>query len=253
MKKIIYAVGVALIFSACQSKKMDDNKNDSTSTSTAPAVVAPVQLTEQQKTEGWKLLFDGVSKTGWRTFKNKPNDSWEVIDGTLHCKPFKDSVENQRADLVTVDQYDNFELAFDWKISSQGNSGVMFRVSEEFDEPYATGPEYQILDDGGYPGEVLETNLSATAYGVFEAKNKKLNPVGEWNQAKIIANGNHIEHWLNGQKVVDYEINSPEWKKRRDKGKWKDFPAYATMSKGFVDLQDHGNEVWFKNIMIKPL
>jgi hypothetical protein len=252
----MYVIGMALVFGACQSKKVEENttaKADSAATTTTPASPAAVTLTAEQQAEGWKLLFDGVSKNGWRTFKNKENNSWEVVDGTLHCKPFDDKGTNQRADLITVDQYENFELAFDWKISAQGNSGVMFHVSENFDEPYATGPEYQVLDDKGYPGEVAETNFSGSDYGLYAAQNKKLNPVGEWNSGKIIVKGNHVEHWLNGVQVVSYELHSDEWKKLVAKSKWKDFPAYATTKTGFIDLQDHGHEVWFKNIMIKTL
>ena len=255
MKHIFVLVLLASVF-ACQPKKTEtteESTTDSTEVTLTPVDTTANRLSAEQKTAGWILLFDGQSKTGWRVFKNKENNSWEVVDGTLHCKPFDDNGTNLRADLITENQYDNFELAFDFKISKQGNSGVIFRASEAHDEPYATGPEYQVLDDGGYPGEVKETNFTAGAYDMYAAKNKKLNPPGEWNSGKIVANGNHIEHWLNGEKVVEYEMNSPEWKKIRDASKWKDFPAFATVAKGHVDLQDHGNEVWYKNIMIKPL
>jgi hypothetical protein len=253
MKTIIATLLLAFVFCACQTKKVEEQTTEDTTAVSAAATDTINQLTDAQKSEGWILLFDGVSKKGWRTFKNQENNSWEVADGTLHCKPFDDKAENKRTDLITEDQFENFELAFDWKISPQGNSGVMFRVTEEYDVPYATGPEYQILDDGGYPGEVTETNFTAGNYAMHAAVNKKLNPVGEWNASRIVANGNQIEHWLNGDKVVSYEMNSPEWKKLKDAGKWKDFPGYGTAKKGHIDLQDHGNEVWFRNIKVKPL
>jgi hypothetical protein len=253
MKNILTMILLASVFYACQSKKVEEQSTQDSVT----AMTIPVDnlnlLTDAQKTEGWVLLFDGVSMNGWRTFKNKENNSWEVSEGTLHCKPFDDKGENKRADLVTVDQYRDFELAFDWKISPQGNSGVMFRVTEEYDEPYATGPEYQILDDKGYPGEVAETNFTASNYAMHVAENKTVNPVGEWNSARIVVKGNHVEHWLNGQQVVSYELNSDDWKKRRAASKWKDFPGYGSAQKGHIDLQDHGNEVWFRKIMIKSL
>lgn len=213
----------------------------------------PSNPSELKPGDGWNSLFDGKSLNGWRIFKDKPNTSWEVNDGTLHCKPFEDGVTNHRSDLMTKNQYENFELIFQWKISAQGNSGVMFRVSEEYDEPYATGPEYQLLDDEGYPGETKPTNVSASNFDMHAPDKKNANPVGEWNESKIVVNGNAVQHWLNGLKVVDYELYSDDWMERKNASKWKDFPGYATITRGHIVLQDHGNEVWFKDIMIRVI
>jgi hypothetical protein len=253
MKSILNLLCLALLFAACQPKKMEEQAATDSTQVTTPAEPVGNQLTDQQKADGWKLLFDGTSKTGWRTFKNLENDSWEVSEGTLHCKAFKDSADNKRADLMTQDEYENFELVFDWKISPQGNSGVMFRVTEEYDQPYATGPEYQVLDDEGYPGDPKDVHLTGGNYDMHAATEKKANPIGEWNQSKLIVNGNHVEHWLNGTQVLAYELNSDDWNNRRKASKWKDFPGYGKAKKGHIDLQDHSHEVWFKNIMIKPL
>lgn len=232
----------------CGPKKTETASGDTTPDN------ATNQLTTQQKTDGWKLLFDGETMKGWRFFKNGENDSWEVMGGALHCKPFSDTAENKRADLMTADQYQNFELAFDWKISFQGNSGVIFRVTEEYDVPYASGPEYQLIDDVGYPGELKAENKTGGNFDMHvPAENKKMNPQGEWNSSKIIVNVNHVEYWLNGAKVVEYDLGSDEWKKRVAASKWKDFPGYGLAKTGYIDLQDHGNEVWFKNIFIKVL
>lgn len=206
---------------------------------------------KSQADDGWILLFDGQTMNGWRTFRNQENDSWEIVDGTLHCKPF--DLAKKRADLISEDQFGNFELAFEWRIAPQSNSGVIFRVTEEYEQPYFTGPEYQVLDDGGYPGEVKEENFSGGNYDMHAPINKKLNPVGEWNTSRILANGNHIEHWLNGDKVVEYEIGSEDWKERKAKSKWNDVEGYAVPSRGHIDLQDHSSEVWFRNIMIREL
>jgi hypothetical protein len=250
MKSAFTMVAVALIFYGCQSKKMD---NQTTTDSTGVETAADNQLTEQQKTEGWVSLFDGSSKSGWRTYKNLENDSWEVTEGTLHCKPFKENAENKRADLVSEEQYENFELVFDWKISPQGNSGVMFHVTEEYDQPYATGPEYQILDDEGYPGDVKDVHFTGANYDMQAPNARKSNPIGAWNSSRLIVHNNHVEHWLNGSKVVEYDLQTDAWKKRVAETKWKDFPGYGSATKGHIDLQDHGNEVWFKNIYIRPL
>ncbi|HEY9049005.1 MAG TPA: DUF1080 domain-containing protein [Ohtaekwangia sp.] len=251
-----YFLGCALMLwlVACQPKKeVTESATDSTSVSIPADTTTESILSDQQKAEGWVALFDGKTTTGWHFFKNKENNSWEVSDGTLHCKPFIENGTNQRSDLTTDTQYENFELTFDWKISAQGNSGIMFRVSEEYSEPYASGPEYQIIDDEGYPGDLKDVQLTGANYDMHVASAKAAKPVGEWNEGKIIVNGNHVEHWLNGTKVVEYELGSDDWNKRRKVSKWKDFPGYGLTKKGSIDLQDHGNEVWFKNILIKPL
>jgi hypothetical protein len=211
-------------------------------------------LSEAQRGEGWRLLFDGTTMKGWRFFGNKENDSWEVADGTLQCKPFRDDETNKRSDLITEEQFGDFELAFDWKISPQGNSGVMFRVTEEFDHAYESGPEYQIVDDEGYPGDLQPGQLTGSNYDMHVvAENRTVNPPGEWNSGRIVVRGSLVQHWLNGSKVVEYDLGSEEWNTMKMNSKWKDFPGYGLAEKGHIDLQDHGNEVWFRNVMIKTL
>ena len=243
-----YPTLLILIVTLTMSCKTNEKKSENESTLENDF---PAQLTAEQKAEGWKLLFDGKTLNGWRFFKNNENNSWEVKDGMLHCKPFEQA--DKRADIITTEEFKDFELSFDWMIAAQGNSGVMFRVTEEYDQPYFTGPEYQLLDDGGYPGEVKEVNFTGGNYDMYAPVNKKLNPVGEWNSSRIIARGKHIEHWLNGDKVVEYEIGSDDWKKRKEESKWKDVVGYSMPESGHIDLQDHTHEIWFKNIIIKTL
>jgi hypothetical protein len=208
--------------------------------------------TKRESNANSSLLFNGKNLDGWRFFKNKENNSWEVAaDGTLHCKPFDGN--EKRANLITVDQYENFELNWEWKISAQGNSGVMFRVTEEFDEPYLSGPEYQLLDDVGYPGKIEDWQKTAADYGMHTAPDAKPKPVGEWNSSKIIVTGTHVEYWLNNIKVVEHELGSEDWKKRKASSKWNEATGYGASKKGHICLQDHGGEVWFRNIVIKPL
>jgi hypothetical protein len=249
MKKLFGLVVMAIFFSACSTQK-----SETTSDTTAVAATETANtLTEQQKADGWKLLFDGQTMNGWTIFKGKENDTWEVVDGTLHCKLPGDSVATKRADLRTVDEYENFEFAFDFKIGPAQNSGVMYRVTEEYDLPYATGPEYQVTDDVGYPGGTKTKEQTSEVYAMYAAENKKMNPPGEWNSAKIVVNGSHVEHWLNGNKVLEYELWSDDWKKRVAESKWKEFPGYGLPKKGYLDLQDHSGEVWYRNLMIKVL
>lgn len=211
----------------------------------------PDTVSERSETLSQGALFNEKDLTGWRFFKNKTNDSWEVVDGTLHSKPF--DVAEKRADLITESQYENFELSFEWKIASQSNTGVMFRVTEAFDEPYLSGPEYQIIDDHG-PGERKKEQLTGANYDMHAAPdNKVLNPTGDWNSSRLVVFGNHVEHWLNGKQLFAYEIGSDDWQKRKAASKWNDVKGYAASTKGHVVLQDHGSEAWFRNITIKPL
>ncbi len=199
----------------------------------------------------WISLFDGETMNGWRAYQNKEMDSWDIQDGALHCKPFDDA--KLRADLVSNEQYENFELMLEWKISHQGNSGIIYRASETLKDPYLTGPEYQVLDDQNYPGETLPNRMTGANYDMYVPATKNLKPVGEWNETKIVVNGNHVEHWLNGDKIVEYELQSEDWKTRKAASKWKDEAGYGLESKGHIDLQDHGNEVWYRNIRVREL
>jgi hypothetical protein len=253
MKKLATLVLAAALLGACESRKTaEENQPETNAQPTASQTPSENQLTDEQKKDGWKLLFNGQNMDGWRTFKNKENDSWEVVDGALHCKP-KEAAE-KRADILTTDQYGDFELTFDWKVAPGDNSGVIYRATEEFDEPYLAGPEYQVIDDKGYPDKLSPTQTSGSNYDMHAAPdNKPINPPGEWNKGKIVAKGNHVEHWLNGTKVVEYEINSADWKKLKAGSKWKNAKGYGIAPRGHVDLQDHGGEVWYRNIMIKTL
>lgn len=199
-----------------------------------------------------KLLFNGKNLDGWRFYKDKENNSWEVAaDGSLHCKPFDGN--EKRANLITTDQYENFELNWEWKISAQGNSGVMFRVTEEFDEPYLSGPENQMLDDIGYPGKVEDIHKTGSDYDMYIRSSVQTPSVGEWNTSKIIVNGNHVEYWLNNSKTVEYELGSEDWQKRKAASKWNEAVGYGAAKKGHICLQDHGGEIWFRNLRIKQL
>jgi Domain of Unknown Function (DUF1080) len=246
--KTILSLPLAVFLFACGSQP----KTETTEATTE--ITAAVQLTEQQKAEGWRLLFDGQTTNGWKIFKDRKNNSWEVADGILHCKAPSEvaGVENERSDLMTTEQFENFEFSVEWKIAAQSNSGIIFRVTEEYEQPYFTGPEYQLIDDAGYPQE-KDVHFTAANYDVHAVPAKKMNPVGEWNTTKIVAQGNHIEHWLNGEKVLEYEIGSEDWTKRKNASKWKDVVGYCVPKKGSIDLQDHGGEAWFRNIMIRVL
>lgn len=217
----------------------------------------PVQsdntLTTAEIKDGWKLLFDGTTMNGWRSYRNKTTTSWEVSQGQLHARANITGLTDKRSDIITTDQYGDFELSIDWKISHEGNSGILYHVTEEFEGSYKSGPEYQLIDDEGFPEHLEDWQKTAADYAMHPTTSRPTNPAGEYNHSRIIFKAGHVEHWLNGIKVVEFQAWTPEWFALKAKGKWKDVPGYGMAKKGFIALQDHGSEVWFRNIKIKAL
>ena len=211
------------------------------------------QLTAQEAQEGWKLLFDGKTITGWRTYKNIPGSSWKVNNGTL-CSDKPESGQNP--DLITNDTYENFELSIDWKISPKGNSGILYHVTESNDQTYESGPEYQLIDDKGFPEKIEDYQKTAANYAMQAPSEDATKAPGEWNHTLIIVNKGHVQHWLNGKKVVEYEMWSDKWKEQKAAGKWKDVANYGAAKSGHIALQASHSGVantgiCFKNIKIK--
>jgi hypothetical protein len=210
-----------------------------------------VELTEAEKKDGWKLLFDGVETSQWRSYKGKefPAKGWVAENGALTHK-----AKAGGGDIVTVEEFDNFELSLEWKIAPGGNSGIIYRVTEEEGAPYMTGPEMQVLDDEKHPdGKNPKTSAGALYALIACSADKKLKPVGEWNEAKLLMKNNHVEHWLNGTKVVEYEWGSDDIKKLIAGSKFATMKKFMTNAKGHIDLQDHGDEVSYRNIKIRVL
>jgi hypothetical protein len=229
---------VLLLFLAFSLSDCSSSKKSTDNSTTVHAVQS-----------GYKSLFDGQTMNGWRTYQNKPADSWAVQDGALYCK----GGGGKRADLITAGEYENFDLSLDWKISPQGNSGIIYMVTEEYPAAYLSGPEYQIIDDVHFPEHLEEWQKTGANYAMDAAPAAAPNPAGEWNHTRIVVNNGHVEHWLNGKKIVDYQLWTNEWKAKKASGKWKDAAGYGQSKKGHIDLQDHGSEAWFKNIEIKEL
>jgi hypothetical protein len=207
-------------------------------------------LSPQEKKEGWKLLFDGTSTKGWRTYQNKTSDGWMVANGELSCKL---AGVKKRADLITAEKYDNFELSIDWKVAPGANSGIVYRATEKYGSSYESGPEYQLIDDNGYKDKLEDWQKSGADYNMHPPAKLAAKPAGEYNTTKIIVNKAHVEHWLNGEKVADFELWTPEWQELKAKSKFKDKADWAMAKSGYIALQDHGGGLWFKNIKIKKL
>lgn len=212
-------------------------------------------LSRKEKKAGWQLLFDGKTFNGWKGYNQaEVFNCWKVSDGELVCMGEGGSVT--AGDIVTVNEYDNFELSLDWNISKAGNSGIFYHVVEgpQYHAAYETGPEYQLIDDAGWPEPLLDWQQTAADYGMYVAdKNKPVKTSGEWNTSRIIYNKGHVEHWLNGKKVTEFTAYSSDWKAKKATGKWKDFPGYAIATKGKIGLQNHGSGVKFRNVKIRKI
>jgi len=218
-------------------------------------------LTDAEKKAGWKLLFDGKTSTGWRGFHQEkfPEGGWVVEDGCIKHVAAKGELGGRGGDIITTEKYDNFEMQLEWRLAPGGNSGIKYLVSEDLPKTgqSAVSFEMQVLDDEGHPDAKMGINGNRTAGSLYDllpaAKNKVLRPMGEFNHVRLVVQGNHIEHWLNGAKVVEFERGGPELKAAIAQSKFKDAVGFGETAKGHILLQDHGDEACFRNIKIRAL
>lgn len=204
-------------------------------------------LTPAEQEAGWRLLFDGESMEGWRGY-NRPDlpDGWDAVDGTL-------ARTGPGGDIITEEQFEDFELALEWRLEPGGNSGIFYRAAEGEEWMYHSAPEYQVLDDGGHPDGESPLTSAGSNYGLHPAPRGVVRPVGEWNEARIVVDGGRVEHWLNGTRVVEYELGSADWEERVAESKFAQWPAYGQAERGHVGLQDHGDPVWYRNVKIRVI
>ena len=216
----------------------------------SPQERRPNALTEAERAAGWELLFDGERAHGFRRFKGDafPEKGWAIEDGAIHKVAGAGG-----GDIVTRREYKDFEFAFEWKVAERANSGVIYRVSEDFESTWNTGPEYQIFDDVGH-GFAPDSKTGAGAlYALVAAEGKHLAPVGEFNTGRILVVGDRVEHWLNGVRVASFVMHDQRWDEMVKNSKFGAMPAFGTMDSGHIALQDHGNDVWFRNLKIRDL
>jgi 3-keto-disaccharide hydrolase len=205
------------------------------------------QLTPAERDSGWKLLFDGKTTAGWRVFHRQTvSPGWKVVDGAI-------TRVAEAGDLITDGEYRNFELTLEWNISPKGNSGIFYRGTEEYDAIYWSAPEMQVLDDAGHPDGKSRLTAAGSCYALYPSPAGIVRPPGQWNQVRIVVNGQHVEHWLNGTKVVEYELGSPDWTARVAQSKFHQYPDYGRAERGHIGLQDHESRVAFRNIKIREL
>jgi hypothetical protein len=224
------------------------------------AAAPPNSLSPAERAAGWKLLFDGKTWNGWRGFRREkvPVEGWTIEDGAIKHVAGQGEQSQQGGDVITVGQYDNFELQLEWRISPGGNSGIKYLVAEEMVKSGYSGLgfEMQVLDDDRHPDAKMGKGGNRTAsalYDLIAPKNKVLHAVGEWNQVGLVIRGNKVEHWLNGAKVVEFELASSQLKSLIAESKYKSIAGFGEVRKGHILLQDHGSEVWFRNIKLREL
>jgi hypothetical protein len=238
MKKSIYLLAFTILFTSAAIAQEKDNT-----------------LTKKEVKDGWKLLFDGKTTDSWMNYKTGtfPTGGWVVKDGLLTITP-----GSKGGDIVTKDKFKSFEFSVDFKYTPGANSGIKYFIDTERDggKMASIGCEYQVLDDKLHPDAKAGINGNrklSSLYDLIPAKNAKDNGPNQWNNAKIVVNGNHVQHWLNGQITVEYDRGSDEWKKAVASSKFKNQAGFGEVEAGRLLLQDHGNEVAYKNIKIKAL
>lgn len=248
LNRALSFIFIVTLFTACSSPGSKDDAAEATGSASTD--------------DGWQLLFDGKTTTGWQTRDGDKVDGsgWTVVDGVLMVHAREDSTV-KAGDIMTTEQYSDFIFDWEWKMLSKGgNSGVKYFVKEgEEYEEYGPGLEYQILDDANHewmlagkmqPGDY---HTLAALYELYPAKNREVNPLGEWNHSRIVAKGNNVEHWLNGVKVLEFERGSEDFRKRVSESKFAKHENFGEPREGYILLQDHGSKMAFRNIRIKPI
>ena len=245
LKHILIISSSALLF-AC-------NNASSKKTSQASAM-SPNTLTQQEKKEGWELLFDGTTTNGWHKYGNSPvGAAWGVKDGTLHLNA---AIKDAGGDIVTEQEFDNFHFKYDWKIDTNGNSGVIFYVHEDaakYKWPWYTGPEMQVLDNNGHPDAKIIKHRAGDLYDLISSSKETVKPALEWNTAEIKCVNGKLDLYLNGENIVSTTMWDDNWKKMVAGSKFKSLSDFGTYKKGKIALQDHGNNVWYRNIKVRKL
>ena len=259
----LLVIGLLLSCNTAKKEKSTEAEEVATEVVETEMTTATNALSESEKADGWKLLFDGETSNGWRSYgKDTFPTGWVVEDGTIHC-PGSGRGEaggKDRGDILYDQAFSNFHLKLEWKISEGGNSGIFYlgQESDDLDYIWKTAPEMQILDNEKHPDAQMGTNGNRQAgslYDLIAANPQNAKPVGEWNQVEIMVYKGSVWHKQNGEKVVEYHLWTPEWNEMVAGSKFPELNEnWADVaSQGYFGLQDHGDDVWFRNIKIKEL
>jgi hypothetical protein len=238
MKTLLLSLAAALSMAPAAASAAEDTKEPNT-------------LTQAEREAGWRLLFDGKTTAGWRLYQGRSMpESWKVVDGSLVSLPGPDET---KGDIVTIEEFDDFELTLEWKMAPGGNSGVIYRVTEELKYPWESGLEYQVLDNTRHEDRHNPLSSASACYALYPPSRDMTRPGGEWNRSRIVARGRHIEHWLNGEKVVEFEIGSEDWGAHVKTSKFINTRGFGRAPRGRICLQDYGFPIAFRSIKIRPL
>jgi len=242
--QVVLRVGAALTvvgLGGCAS-------NQQSSTADAPVSASANTLSAEQRAAGWRLLSDGRSLDGWRVYRSQSQPTgWFVRDGAL-------MKTKATEDIISVDQFGDFELELEWKMSTGGNAGLFYRGTEEYAKVYWSATEYQLLDDANAPDGRNQLTSAGAAYGLYPAARGIVKPAGEWNSTRIVAKGNHVEHWLNGTKLLEYDYGSADWEAKVKGSKFSAWPNYGRAKRGHLAVQgDHSGELSLRNVRIREL
>ena len=241
------AVLAAFLFVGCASGQSEDAAGNGEPQVSASTQAAHNTLSEAESAEGWELLFDGRSMDGWRAYDHAElPGGWEVADGMIVRT-------GPGGDLMTDRVFRNFELSLDWRVEERGNSGIFYLAAQGEENIYHSAPEMQVLDDERHPDGQNQLTSAGANYGLHPAPRGIVHPAGEWNHIRIMVLDDRVEHWMNGEKIVDYVIRSPEWVELVAASKFSQWPAYGQADEGHIGLQDHGDPVWYRNIKIREL
>lgn len=250
MKKLLI-IGAAMFALASCNNTGDDKKDEIPADSSGTGGGATAS---KMTTDGYTILFDGASTAGWHRYGGgTPGPSWKVINAEL---VLDSAAKMDGGNLVSNEEYENFDLKLEWKISAKGNSGILFGVHEDsvkFKEPYYTGPEMQVVDNEGHPDGKLVKHQAGDLYDLIACSTKTVKPAGEWNEAEVKLQNGKLDLYLNGTNVVSTTMWDDNWTKMVKGSKFKEWPEFGTYKKGHIVLQDHGNMVTFRNIRIKTL
>mgnify|MGYP001267627019 CR=1 FL=1 len=252
MRMMVGLAAMAMMTTACDGQPPQEE------TSGTPAVESPSAaasggtntLSAEETAAGWKLLFNGTDLSGWKGYKkDAPGASWVVEDGTLAL------AAGGAGDIMTVEEFGPFELSLEWKISPNGNSGIIYLIREDPDaaNTYNTGPEMQVLDNDGHADGKIPSHRAGALYDIEVPPDGAVKPVGEWNAAVVRFTGSEIEHWLNGVLVAESSYGDDAWKAKVAASKFTQWPLFGTFASGHIALQDHGDKVWYRNIKIRPI
>jgi hypothetical protein len=247
MRLILTILVLAAFFAACTSSKQTAMNSEAN------------ELSSEEANEGWILLFDGKSTSGWHSYgKPGAGSAWKVADSSLFLDTSGKSGNQgyEGGDLVTNDEFENFHLKLDWKISPKGNSGIIFYLQEDtakYKQTWHTGMEMQVLDNTGHSDAQIHKHRAGDLYDLIASSKEAQKPAGEWNHTEIISNNGKLDFFLNGENIVSTTIWDDNWKNLIAGSKFKDMPGFGTFRKGRIALQDHGDNVWYRNIKIKRL